>query len=75
MWGDGRYPARTSALMEAVRPRSASVVVVLFGDPIAVSAAGDIEHPSLILEVPLHGLSDAGGESLGGFPTEFSGDF
>jgi hypothetical protein len=42
--------------------------------PLLVIATGDIFHPLLIVEIPLHGLADAGFEGLGGFPAEFAVD-
>ena len=47
---------------------------VLLADPVLVSAAGDIANPSLVVEVPLYGLLDAGLESLEGLPAEFAFD-
>ena len=50
-------------------------IFVLFGDPIAVGTARDVEDPVLMVEVPLHGFADTGGEGFCGFPTELSGNF
>ncbi len=48
---------------------------VLFGDPVAVSAACDILHPRLVFEVPLDGFTDTGCEGFCGVPAELAGDF
>jgi hypothetical protein len=45
--------------------------IILF-NPLFVVPAGDIPHPVLIAEIPLHGLADAGFEGLGGFSTNLS---
>ncbi len=45
---------------------------VLLDDPVAVAAAQDVLDPGLVIEIPLHGLPDAGLEGLGRFPAEFA---
>ena len=49
-------------------------VPVLLADPVAVGAAGDIGHPGLVVQIPLHGLADAGLEGLGRLPAQFALD-
>src|SRR3954454_20354122 len=47
---------------------------VLLGDPVAVRTALDALHPVAVRQVPLHGLADAGLESLGGTPAQLALD-
>ena len=45
--------------------------VVLFLDPVAVLAAGDVVDPILVVQIPLHRFLDAGLKGFLGFPAEF----
>ena len=44
----------------------------MFADPVLVGAAGDVGNPGLVVEIPLHGLADAGLEGLCRLPAEFT---
>jgi hypothetical protein len=47
---------------------------IILLNPVLVIAAGDIFHPVLVVEIPLHSFADAGFEGLGGFPAQFEVD-
>src|SRR5882672_1427193 len=51
-----------------------AVLRILGRNPLSIPARGYVFHPLLVSQIPLHGLAQAGFETLIGFPAEFTLD-